>query len=261
MSKVIDGIVGRLEGKDVIVGVDEVFEDIMGVSWSAGKFRDMSSGQCMREAFSRIGSLVDEETRQAVADAVVEQQLLDTPEGYKWPEFEDGELVRPGDEYADKAGDRHVLSRIWFDRAGNAILDDVMSGLVVGPYTKVRRPPLIAKDGKPIETGQTLYGEDGKAWEIARIAGGFAWAKDGQDDKRLRPEWLTHEQPDSWERIEKDARKPMTTYWGCEGVNCGLCSATVDGETPYERYNVASCSQAASIELVARCKSLAGVES
>ena len=72
--------------------------------------------------------------------------------------------------------------------------------------------------------------------------------------------WLTHERPDSWERLREDARKLYTAYWGCIGHSCARCPASVDGINPAVRYSTANCHDAMGLDLVARAERLAGVE-
>lgn len=69
------------------------------------------------------------------------------------------------------------------------------------------------KDGKPIRVGETVYGEDGKAWCVRGVTiGEITWTSrysryvirvtnDTNEWRQFKPEWLTHERPDSWERI------------------------------------------------------------
>lgn len=64
-----------------------------------------------------------------------------------------------------------------------------------------KRAQLVAKDGLPIEVGQTLFGEDGERWLVTEIRHGGKHAvvglRGGVYTKRyLKPEWLTHEKPD-----------------------------------------------------------------
>lgn len=67
------------------------------------------------------------------------------------------------------------------------------------------------KDGKPIRVGETVYGEDDKAWCVRGVVIGqwtehtkspvvYATGDSGQW-RNLLPWLLTHERPDSWERI------------------------------------------------------------
>lgn len=67
------------------------------------------------------------------------------------------------------------------------------------------------KDGKPIRVGETVYGEDGNAWRVRGVTINLVtdtWrdrpvhATDEFDNwSDLKPECLTHERPDSLERI------------------------------------------------------------
>ena len=89
-------------------------------------------------------------------------------------------------------------------------------------------------NGEPIFVGDTVYGQDGKCFKVTATGPSHVFGRAGasKNDKRLRPEWLTHERPDSWEAVERDAR-------------------TID----------ACCTDLMSAaDLVARCKRLAGVE-
>lgn len=78
-----------------------------------------------------------------------------------------------------------------------------------------------------------------------------------------RARWLLAEyvEPDSWEKIEADAMKKPLYYWGCNEIDsCGDCPAKIDGETPKDRYGVVFCREAQQLDIVRRCKALAGVE-
>lgn len=70
----------------------------------------------------------------------------------------------------------------------------------------------LGADGVPIRPRETVWGGDGRAWRVSGIGVGEhcvkAWRKDSDGirvNRGLRPEWLTHERPDSWERIAEDA--------------------------------------------------------
>ncbi|MCI6843955.1 MAG: hypothetical protein MR874_04255, partial [Coriobacteriaceae bacterium] len=66
-------------------------------------------------------------------------------------------------------------------------------------------------DGEPINVGDVVYGEDGRAWRVRGVTIG-AWRAgraghyvravgDAGEWRYLKPEWLTHGRPDSWGRI------------------------------------------------------------
>ena len=134
-----------------------------------------------------------------------------------WPIFDDGERVKVGDEIAHyQSGERSRVHFIEFGQYKTKMYGHDQFPIAIcnaAGQLIVKRPQLIAKDGQPIIVGETLIGEDGKAWEIARTDGEFAWTAD--DEKRLRPEWLTHEEPDSFERIIEDAIRGDGGSYGC----------------------------------------------
>lgn len=92
----------------------------------------------------------------------------------------------------------------------------------------------LASDGLPLRIGETVWGQDGKCFTVEGVGPEFVWgrAEEKKTHNRLRPEWLTHERPDSWAAVERDAR--------------------VIDECCTDLMSVA--------DLVARCKLLAGVE-
>lgn len=63
------------------------------------------------------------------------------------------------------------------------------------------------KDGKPIHVGETVYGDDGKAYVVCTLTlnscdGSGQWLVGAEDtDIMFGPKLLTHERPDSWECI------------------------------------------------------------
>jgi hypothetical protein len=74
-----------------------------------------------------------------------------------------------------------------------------------GDYQTVRL--LNGKDGLPIRLHEDVWGEDGKKWRIVGIGERYVWGeREGtKGQRRLKPEWLAHEEPDSFERILDDA--------------------------------------------------------
>lgn len=65
----------------------------------------------------------------------------------------------------------------------------------------------MGKDGTKLLPGDTVYGEDGREWKLKAIGPTFCYADEGGRSYRLRAEWLTHERPDSWERLEQDVER------------------------------------------------------
>lgn len=145
-------------------------------------------------------------------------------------------------------------------------------------------PPVLAADGLPLREGETVWLTD----EGARHAGGsdtlaeagpYALCGIGANDRltvkalpsRFHPNrvdlveegawcpasWLTHEEPDTQERICADALKSITRYWGCEEhPGCERCPARIDGKTPRDRFDTNSCGQAQMLDLLRRQREL-----
>lgn len=268
-----------------------------------------------------------ESPNEVVALVLAQMKKRLMPDGYEWPRFEDGELVRSGDKAMTPTS--RAVNRVdvitftrdgvtlgWgcgsriddrsygntFKRpptldadgaeihkgdivcaapgvvdAGWAILYTVIgvhdgcvdlicdgeSGpplLHVSGERLTHKLPVLAKDGKPIEVCQTLYGEDGKAWHTCALHPGKRCGVESDSTseiradgtvrhKRLKAEWLTHEKPepaDTWERIEDDCTRDPRSW--CAERMCG--AAQMDDS---------ECAEAWAKDLVRRAKKLAGV--
>lgn len=75
----------------------------------------------------------------------------------------------------------------------------------------------MGKDDRAIRPGETVYGEDGRAWKLKAVGPTFCYADEGGRSYRLRAEWLTHERPDSWSRLLADLRDAGE---GARSVEC-----------------------------------------
>lgn len=145
----------------------------------------------------------------AIADRIDAERAL--PDDMEWPRFEDGGLVRIGDELEFEGKTMLVCDAtfyaddwaLWCDR-------EDMSGRLYGKYgERVKRPApkVLDADGVPIKVGDTVYFVDGDArpLTVERIdANGGEPAVDlvyaGQILRwhSANPEKLTHERSDSW---------------------------------------------------------------
>ena len=129
--------------------------------------------------------------------------------GEIWPEFEGGGKVEIGDKvrWSPEPGiDGEITVReIKFtDGWGKveAFVGNGANAVAYAPNEPIQRPPLKAKDGKPIEEGQMLYGADGRAWVVESIDQSEKYPIEGSCDgeyKQLKAKWLTHEKPWSLE--------------------------------------------------------------
>ena len=169
---------------------------------------------------------------KAIADRIDAERAL--PEDVEWPRFEDGGLVKVGDEVEHKGETMRVYLAtldadgwaLWCSREG---IDGRLSGSY-GERVKRPAPKVLDADGVPIEVGDTVWATYNGCKHIVT-----AVCSDGS----LHPEMLTddgcmveydeglwdfakkvtHEQPDSWERIEEDAKLAPRDYLEKRGMN------------------------------------------
>lgn len=152
----------------------------------------------------------------AIADRIDAERAL--PEGVEWPRLEDGEPVKVGDEVEYKGETMRVCSVTfvangWSLRCERRGVDGVLYGSF-GERVKRPAPKVLAANGAPIEVGDTVYlrsnGREGKVVGFYEDKG-ETWVSVsyelGSDRMTVNTEGkaLTHERPDSWERIEEDA--------------------------------------------------------
>lgn len=125
----------------------------------------------------------------------------------------DGEEIREGDVlYSVETGDYVIVDSIepgnpWFATTDGALQH-------CAKFT--HRAPVIAADGKPLREGETVYDvEDEKGYPhivTSTELDGFGHVKTTCEEPTpasvsIHPNRLTHEQPDTWERLEEDARQ------------------------------------------------------
>ena len=165
----------------------------------------------------------------AIADRIDAERAL--PEGIEWPRFEDGELVRRGDE-VEWDGDVMRVGAFWFHREGWSLnvfcpgLDGTFHG-EYGERVKRPTPKVLDADGVPINVGDAVYfvGGSGARYAVKDIGfepdGAFVDIIDeeGRYSTMVNSERLTHERHDSWERIEEDAKLAPRAYLEARGMN------------------------------------------
>lgn len=196
-------------------------------------------------------------TMRVIADRIDAERAL--PEGIEWPRFEDGELVKVGDE-VEHGGKAWEVGAICFDREewSMALNRNLGISRMSGSYDeRLKRPKLnvLDADGAPISVGDTVYGDDeASPLSVVRLFKDATGATlvDSVDSLgtyfTFAPSRLTHERPDSWERLEADAKKKACDIAGSS--YCGNCRF---------RHGIPflSCDMKARIELVERAKALA----
>lgn len=166
-----------------------------------------------------------------IADRIDAERAL--PDGIEWPRFEDGEPVRIGDELEFEGKTMLVCDATFYDDGWALWCDrEDMSGRLYGKYgERVKRstPKVLDADGAPIEVGDVVYfvadKDDGALTvECIDVSGEKPVVDLVYSDERgtwhlVDPEKLTHERPDSWERIEEDAKLAPRAYLESRGMN------------------------------------------
>lgn len=202
------GIIGRYE--------DEAYGPDGGCPTMARMFGVVCKEETCRSCMVKLMT--------AIADRIDAERAL--PDGMEWPRFEDGGLVKAGDEveYKDETMRVYLATldadgwALWCSREG---IDGRLSGSY-GERVKRSAPKVLAADGAPIEVGDTVYcnGED----EPLRVSHITDSAKvtlidDHASYYTVKPSRLSHERPDSWERIEEDAKLAPRDYLEKRGMN------------------------------------------
>lgn len=160
----------------------------------------------------------------AIADRIDAERAL--PEGMEWPRFEDGDPVKVGDEVEYKGETMRVYLAtfyadgwaLWCSREG---IDGRLSGSF-GERFKRPTPKVLDADGVPIEVGDTVYcdGED-EPLRVSHITDSIkvTLINSHASYYTVKPSRLSHERPDSWERIEEDAKLAPRDYLEKRGMN------------------------------------------
>lgn len=166
--------------------------------------RMKSCRNCMIKMMTAIADRID-------ADRIDAERAL--PDGIEWPRFEDGELVRIGDEL-EFEGKTMLVCDAAFYADGWALWCDRedMSGRLYGSFgERVKRPApkVLDADGVPIKVGDTVWAtyngckhivmavcSDGSLHpEMVTDDGCMVEYEEGLWDFAKK---VTHEQPDSW---------------------------------------------------------------
>lgn len=159
----------------------------------------------------------------------------------------DGVEIRVGDVlYSIETGDSVTVDSIepgnpWFSTTDGTLHH-------CAKFT--HRAPVLAADGKPLREGETVWHKQtGRATTVKgfdRMLGEPCAVVDFAGiEQRVSGTLLTHERPDSWERLEEDADKNPFDY--CKDVGHRL--DTCENSEAYK-----------ARDLVRRAKKLAGVE-
>lgn len=160
----------------------------------------------------------------AIADRIDAERAL--PEGMEWPRFEDGGLVKMDDEVEFEGKTMRVyLATLNNNRWTLWCEHDGIDGRLIGSYgERVERPApeVLDADGVPIKVGDTVYcdGED-EPLRVSHITDSIkvTLINSHASYYTVKPSRLTHERPDSWGRIEEDAKLAPRDYLEKRGMN------------------------------------------
>ena len=161
----------------------------------------------------------------------------------------DGVEIRAGDEvYIASCGDGPwTVTKITTAHAWHVYgHSDELGSLDMQPNLLTHRAPVLAADCKPLREGETVWSVDsGTRYAVEKITDELIPIKcrtEMASKVSLQPSQLTHERPDSWERLDEDAEKNPFDYCKDVGHRLDTCENA-------ERYK--------SRDLVRRAKALA----
>lgn len=178
------------------------------------------------------------------------------------PKFEDGEPVQFGDKFVSPfdSDNYETVAEIAVNSEGRYSLRiaDNCGWYAYRPGDRVKRPKpdVLGADGKPIKVGETVW----------HVVTGMEYVVDGINTDgyqcvtlrkgaariTIDANLITHECPDTLERIQQDAKKHYCEYWGCGDDHCANCHVLIDGKTPADHYKTRDCINAMMQDLLAR---------
>lgn len=197
-----------------------------------------------------------------------ERRILDM-----WPRYDDGAYVWFGDGVKTHNGIAITVEAIEFSLGKVCVKDGEDGDWDTSMYAmhplKRPAPEVLDADGVEIHVGDTVYGvgrsqhsfdvidphhidpEVGEAFSVR------CYDRDEGEECHCRPELLTHDLPDSWERLEEDAAKHPCDYAevvkGSKFNDCGDCPW-------WGECGGRSESELMARDIIRRAKKLAGVE-
>lgn len=195
VSAWLRGIVDESYGKESKPLCTVITETFFGV-----KCREMPTcGSCILEMLTAIAYRID-------ADRAL-------PDGMEWPRFEDGELVKVGDE-VEFEGKTMRVCEVALDADGWVLWceNDGLDGRLRGSYgERVKRPApeVLDADGVPIKVGDTVWATyDGRKHIVMAVCSDGSLHPEMVTDDGCMVEYeeglwdfakkVTHERPDSW---------------------------------------------------------------
>ena len=125
--------------------------------------------------------------------------------------------------------------------------------------------PAIGADGVPIKIGDTVWHRNGFSHGVVTstdedsLMGTIRYVN-GSEEFIDVARYLTHTRPDSWKRLEEDARKGVCEYAGAYRKSGTIDSHECDGCRFDDDGNGPTCEQQMALDIIRRAKALAGIE-
>ena len=144
----------------------------------------------------------------------------------------DGVEIELGDDlYSVEGGLKFHVSSI--DKKSGRIATEAMFALDkwADPKMYTHRAPVLAADGKPLRVGDTVWYANGDSpqLKVIRIESDRVVTENARDGEQWWAAYiLTHEQPDSWKRLEDDATQNPWYYCKQHGVDTDAARPDAD---------------------------------
>ena len=132
----------------------------------------------------------------------------------------------------------------------------------IEPTDLTHRAPVLAADGEPLREGETVWSVDsGTRYTVEKITDELIPIKcriEMGSTVSLCPSQLTHERPESWERLEEDCAKSDVDYCAERGLLDPSCD-TVEGDASTRHCTDCGCTcgEKMARDLVRRARALA----
>lgn len=191
---------------------------------------------------------------------------------YEKPVDDNNEPVDFGQPVDDKKRGEIEVSRVCYTRNGFYFNEShggskrrKMKGITYKYGERVNRPkqPVLDAKGAPIEVGDELWSiETGARYVVEKMGSNGRYeyhdmlVRDADGTIfRSMGRLYTHQEPDSQERIDEDAKKTVLDYWKCRD-RCFECPSLIDGEMPSKHYGASTCTVAQRLDLLRRQREL-----
>ena len=167
---------------------------------------------------------------------------------------DDKPLLKGETVWSVDSGTRYTVEEIEDGLIPIKCRSEMGSTVLLHPSQLIHQRILLDADGVPVKDTDTVWLTDGRGpWKVSRIVCADRWRVVCDDDENghlnAYPEQLTHERPESWDRLMDDAKMPPETY--C--VNRGIDIADVDGTHRV----LDEVTERMARDLVRRCRALA----